>query len=131
MSATAWILAPTAPLLLTVFAITFGLAAGLWSALAPLVVAETHPEQLASILGLLFTAPAVGGALGPLLGGVLIGVTPGSTLGLLIAACFLTAHRILLPLDHDRLADVGSRAASHPDAVPTRPAPSIRLGGRP
>ena len=118
-SAAAWILAPTAAVLLTVFAIAFGLAAGLWSALAPLVVAETYPEQLGSILGLLFTAPAVGGALGPLLGGMLIAVAPGSALGLLIAACFLAAYRILLPLNHDRLAEV-SRVVSDEDERFTR-----------
>lgn len=50
-SAVAWILAPAAPGHLTAFAILFGLAAGLWSALAPLVVAESHPDELTSILG--------------------------------------------------------------------------------
>jgi MFS family permease len=97
-SAAAWILAPAAPVLLTAFAIAFGLAAGLWSALAPVVVAVSYPDQLASILGLLFTAPAIGGALGPILGGLVLGVAPASTLGFLVAACFLTAHGILRPL---------------------------------
>jgi MFS family permease len=105
-STAAWILAPAAPSLLTWFAIVFGLAAGLWSALAPLVVAETYPEQLASILGLLFTAPAIGGALGPLLGGLLLAVAPGATLGSLVAVCFLTAHRVLLPLSRPHDSDV-------------------------
>jgi MFS family permease len=102
MSAVAWILAPRAPVLLTAFAILFGLAAGLWSALVPLVVAESHPDQLTPILGVLYTAPAVGGVLGPLSGGVLLTVAPAGTLGLLIASCFLTAHAILLPLRGDR-----------------------------
>jgi MFS family permease len=97
-SAAAWILAPVAPALLAGYAIVFGLAAGLWSALAPLVVAERHPDQLTSVLSLLYTAPAIGGALGALLGGLLHTVAPGASLGLLIAACFLTARAILLPL---------------------------------
>lgn len=109
VSAGAWILAPATPLLLTVFAIAFGFAAGLWSALAPLVVAETYPDHLPSILGLLFTAPAIGGALGPLLGGLLIAAVPASALGLLIAVCFVTAHGILRPLSDDREPDAARR----------------------
>jgi MFS family permease len=108
-SAAAWVFAPAAPSLLTAFAIVFGLAAGLWSALAPLVVAETYPEQLASILGLLFTAPAIGGALGPLLGGLLLAVAPGAALGGLVAVCFVAAHRVLLPLSRRHDLDVPHR----------------------
>jgi MFS family permease len=104
-SATAWILAPAAPVLLTAFAIAFGLAAGLWAALAPLVVAASYPDQLAAILGLLFTAPAIGGVLGPLLGGLLLAVAPASTLGFLVATCFLTAHGTLRPLTGQQAAN--------------------------
>jgi MFS family permease len=118
-STAAWVLAPAAPSLLTAFAIVFGLAAGLWAALAPLVVAETYPEQLASILGLLFTAPAIGGALGPLLGGLLLAVAPGAALGSLVAVCFFTAHRVLLPLSRRHALDVShhQQAACFEEAV--------------
>jgi MFS family permease len=111
-STAAWILAPAAPPLLSVFAVVFGLAAGLWSALAPLVVAETYPEQLATILGLLFTAPAIGGALGPVVGGLLLAVAPGAALGPLVAASFLAAHRVLLPLSRRHDPDVAHGRAA-------------------
>lgn len=97
-SGLAWVLAPGDPRLLYVFVGVFGLGSGLWAALAPLVVAEAHPERLASLLGVLYTSPALGGAIGPLLAGVLLRCAPLAAVGSLLTVCLLLAHGVLRPL---------------------------------
>jgi MFS family permease len=93
-----WSLAPAAPLLLTVFAIAFGVASGCWSALAPSVLAEAHPDRLASVIGAVYTSAAVGGALGPVATSVLVRRAPLAAIGILLGIAFLAAHRALQPL---------------------------------
>jgi MFS family permease len=92
-----WILAPAAPALLVVFALAFGLAAGLWSALAPLVIAEVHAERLASIIGVIYTSVAIGGAVGPIVASVVLRSAPLSALGVLLGIALLAAHGVLSP----------------------------------
>jgi MFS family permease len=99
-TASLWLAAPIAPLLLTVFAVAFGLATGLWSALAPLVVARSHADRLASILGALFTAVAIGGTLGPVTASALLRVAPPASVGLLLGLSLLAAHHVLRPPGH-------------------------------
>jgi MFS family permease len=100
-TASLWVAAPVAPALLTVFAVLFGLATGLWSALAPLVLAESHGDRLAPILGALLTAVAIGGTLGPIVASATLRVAPPAALGLLLGVVLLVAHRVLLPPGHD------------------------------
>lgn len=97
-SAVGWLLAPARPPMLVAFAVVFGVASGLWAALAPLVVAAAHPEQLTSTLGVLYTAPAIGGALGPLVAAALVEVASLVSVGGVLAGCFLVALALLRPL---------------------------------
>jgi MFS family permease len=83
---------------LLAFVVLYGLAAGAWSALAPLVVAEAHADRLASVLGVLYTSPGIGGALGPLAVTALLRVGPMAAVGFFLAVCFLAAVRVLRPL---------------------------------
>jgi MFS family permease len=97
-SALAWLAAPLRPWLLVAFALVFGLASGAWSALAPLVVAQAHPHGLASLLGLLYTSPAFGGALGPLLLAAWLTLVPAAHAAWFLAACLVAAAMVLRPL---------------------------------
>jgi MFS family permease len=83
---------------LLAFVVIYGLAAGAWSALAPLVVAEAHADRLASVLGVLYTSPGIGGALGPLAVTALLRVGPMAAVGFFLTVCFLAAVRVLRPL---------------------------------
>jgi MFS family permease len=104
-SGLAWTLAPSARGWLLVFVVSFGVFAGLWVALAPVVVATTHADGLAAILGALYTAPAFGGLLGPLLVGGLLRGLPLAVVGLVVTGCFGGAALVLRPLDRRLRAD--------------------------
>jgi hypothetical protein len=88
-----------------VFVVSFGVFAGLGVALAPVVVATTHADGLAAILGALYTAPAFGGLLGPLLVGGLLRGLPLAVVGLVVTGCFGGAALVLRPLDRRLRAD--------------------------
>jgi predicted MFS family arabinose efflux permease len=94
----AWIAAPAGAGWLVVFVVSFGALAGSWAALAPLVVADAHQEGLATILGVLYTAPALGGLAGSVLVGALLRGAPLATIGVLIAVGFGGAAAVLRPL---------------------------------
>jgi MFS family permease len=98
VSALAWLAAPLHAGMLVAFALLFGLASGAWSALAPLVVAQAHPDGLASLLGLLYTSPAFGGALGPLVLAAWLALVPAAHAAWFLAACFVSAAMVLRPL---------------------------------
>jgi hypothetical protein len=79
------------------FAVVFGLAAGLWSALAPLVVAETYPQQLPIDPWAARHRPCHRERARSPPRRVPLTAAPGAAIGALIAACLLTAYWILLP----------------------------------
>jgi MFS family permease len=97
-SALAWIAAPWRTAYLVVFVVSFGLAAGLWAALAPLVVAHAYPQRLASVLGVLYTSPAIGGALGPVLVGAWSATVQTPQVAWFLAGCLTLAASVLRPL---------------------------------
>jgi MFS family permease len=97
-SAVFWLAASGGSVHLVVFAVTFGSAAGMWSALAPLVVADAYPQRLASVLGAIYTSPAIGGLLGPLLIGAWSVGRPMQQIGWFLAGCFVLAVLVLRPL---------------------------------
>jgi hypothetical protein len=97
-SALAWVAAPWRTAYLVVFVVGFGLAAGLWAALAPLVVAHAYPQRLASVLGVLYTSPAIGGGLGPVLVGAWSATVPTRQVAWFLAGCLSVAAGVLRPL---------------------------------
>jgi MFS family permease len=114
-SALAWIAAPWRSAYLLVFVVSFGLAAGLWAALAPLVVAHAFPQRLASVLGVLYTSPAIGGALGPVLVGAWSATVATPQVAWFLAGCLTLAAGVLQPL---------SPQPAHPIRVPPAAPPS-------
>lgn len=82
---------------LPVFVIAFGVVIGIWTTLAPVVISDAYPQQAGAALGLLYTAPAVGGLIGPLAGGAVCGLT-GDTTWLAVPGCLsLAAAAMTLP----------------------------------
>jgi hypothetical protein len=73
-------------------------AAGLGAALAPLVVAHAYPQRLASVLGVLYTSPAIGGGLGPVLVGAWSATVPTRQVAWFLAGCLSVAAGVLRPL---------------------------------
>jgi MFS family permease len=118
-SALAWMAAPWRPAYLVVFVVSFGLAAGLWAALAPLVVAHAYPQRLASVLGVLYTSPAIGGAFGPLLVGAWSATVPTTQVAWFLAGCLTLAAGVLRPLSPqpDRPVRVSPTALPSPACV--------------
>lgn len=94
-----WLLAPSAPAWLTVHAAAFGAAFGVWVALSPAVLAGTGRTGLPALMGLVFTAPGVGTALGTWVAGRLVEGTGGhAVLGPVAVASLLIAAAVLVPL---------------------------------
>jgi MFS family permease len=67
----AWAASAVTTVSLFVFVVGFGLTFGVWTTVAPTVVAEACPDRLGSVLGVLYSAPAVGGPLGAVVAGLL------------------------------------------------------------
>ncbi|WP_052668582.1 MFS transporter [Nitriliruptor alkaliphilus] len=113
VSAGGWLLAPDRHAWLLVYVAVFGLASGLWSALAPLVVAEARPQHLASVLGVLYTSPAIGGATGPVVVGWLSRAGTLRHAAWFLAGALTLSAVILRPLPSvGRTADVRDRGGA-------------------
>lgn len=117
-----WAAAPHDTVALTIAVMTYGAGSGAFAALAPtLVAAATDPREVGATLGLLFTAPAVGGAVGPLaVSAASAGLGPTVAL-LLVAATAVVAALVLRPLGPVRQSSSARRSAA-------RSAPSVATG---
>jgi len=84
----AW-LAATGTVMLSVFALIFGVCYGAYVALSPALLADyfTGPK-LSSVIGIQYTAAGLGSILGPVLAGYLFDITGRYTLALIVGlAC--------------------------------------------
>ncbi|HLN78094.1 MAG TPA: MFS transporter [Nocardioidaceae bacterium] len=67
----AWAASAVTAASLFLFVVGFGLAFGVWTTVAPTVVADACPDRLGTVLGFLYSAPALGGPLGAVVAGLL------------------------------------------------------------
>ena len=117
----AWAASAVTASALFVFAVGFGVTFGVWTTVAPAVVAEACPDRLGAVLGFVYSASAVGGPLGAVAAGLLWRMSGDAASLAVLGGSTLVLAWWLLPAPSPTPSQAAHRASAR---LATAPSPT-------
>lgn len=125
-----WAGATVSTSLLVGFVVAFGAGIGVWTTLLPAVVAEVFPARLGTVLGMVYTSPAVGGPVGAVAGGVLWRWSGDAAWLALVGSATLVLAAAILPASSSQSRRAKSETPASPRWLRPRSIASSNAGPR-